>query len=154
MLNATPSATAAPSGASSAAAVPLPAAQPAAAPVPAQPVPLAQPAPAQHHAAKLHEDKGPEFHVLGGSGTAGATGVDARVNQLTIPLDQFAKQSGPDAEVRTSGGAMSVHAVFQLDAKTRELTVAIVNEDGQLVRLIPPDSVARMITAMATYRGR
>jgi hypothetical protein len=32
--------------------------------------------------------------------------------------------------------------------------VAIVNEDGQLVRLIPPESVARMITAMAAYRGR
>jgi hypothetical protein len=148
MFNATSSATAAPTGAPSAAAVPMPSVQPAV--VPAQP----QPAPAQPAPSKPHEDKSPDFHILGSGGTAGATGVEAKSNQVTIPLDQFAKQSGPDAAVHTAGGVMSVHAVFQLDAKTRELTVAIVNEDGQLVRLIPPESVSRMITAMAMYRGR
>ncbi|MFN8629878.1 MAG: hypothetical protein U0838_06010 [Chloroflexota bacterium] len=116
----------------------------------AQPVPLAQPAPAQHHAGKLHEDKGPVR--LGGSGTAGATGVDARVNQLTIPLDQFLRQSGPDAEVdlgrrheRTrSSGSTPRPASSPSRSSTRTT---------QPVRLIPPDSVARMITAMATYRA-
>jgi hypothetical protein len=78
----------------------------------------------------------------------------AAPSQLTVVLDQFARQSGPDAAVETPGGVVSVHAVFQLDARTRELTVAIVNEDGQLVRMIPPESVARMIAAMAAYRGR
>jgi hypothetical protein len=155
MFNATPTATAAPSGATAAAALPKPAAQPAAAAVPAQSAPVpAQAAPAQAQPAKPQADKAPEFHVLGTGGTAGATGVEAKPGQVTIPLDQFAKQSGPDAAVQTAGGTMSVHAVFQLDAKTRQLTVAIVNEDGQLVRLIPPESVSRMITAMATYRGR
>ena len=56
--------------------------------------------------------------------------------------------------MQTATGVVSVHAVFQLDARTRELSVAIVNEDGQLVRMIPPESVSRMIAAMATYRGR
>ena len=101
-----------------------------------------------------HEDRAPDFHVLGSDGTPGATGVGTSPNQVAIPLDQFAKQGGPDASVSTAGGVVSVHAVFQLDAKTRELTVAIVNENGQLVRMIPPESVARMITAMAAYRGR
>jgi uncharacterized FlaG/YvyC family protein len=78
----------------------------------------------------------------------------ARPGSVTVPLDQFAKQSGPDAAVQTAAGVVSVHAVFQLDAKTRELSVAIVSEDGQLIRMIPPESVARMIAAMATYRGR
>jgi hypothetical protein len=78
----------------------------------------------------------------------------ARNASVTVPLDDFAKQSGPDAAVQTAGGVVSVHAVFQLDAKTRELSVAIVSEDGQLIRMIPPKSVARMIAAMATYRGR
>ena len=83
-----------------------------------------------------------------------ATGVADRQDAVTVPLDQFSKQGGPDASVQTSGGIVSVHAVFQLDAKTRELSVAIVNEDGKLVRMIPPESVSRMIAAMAAYRGR
>lgn len=148
MFNAAPTATAVPAGTTSAAAspVPTPRAAPAAQP---QALPVVP-----HPASKSLEDSAPEFHVLGSSGTPGATGVAAKAGSLAIPLDQFAKQSGPDAAVQTASGVMSVHAVFQLDAKTRELTVAIVNEDGQLVRMIPPESVSRMITAMATYRGR
>jgi redox-sensitive bicupin YhaK (pirin superfamily) len=149
MLNAAPTATSVPAGTGSAAAAPqaAPNAAPAAARVPAPSV--------QHHpTANEPQAKDPEFHVLGSGGTAGATGVAQQPGTVTIPLDQFAKQSGPDASVQTAGGVVSVHAVFQLDAKTRELSVAIVNEDGQLVRMIPPDSVARMIAAMATYRGR
>ena len=147
MLNAASTAVNVPSGATATAAAPTPAPQPTPMPVLAQPV--------QHHqAAKEHEAKEPEFHVLGSSGTPGATGVADRQDAVTVPLDQFSKQGGPDASVQTSGGIVSVHAVFQLDAKTRELSVAIVNEDGKLVRMIPPESVSRMIAAMAAYRGR
>jgi len=147
MFNATPSATNVPSGASAAVAVPTPAPQTSPA--------GAQPLPAQHlQTPGDQKARAPEFHVLGSGGTAGATGVADRQNTVTIPLDQFAKQSGPDASVQTASGVVSLHAVFQLDAKTRELSVAIVNEDGQLVRMIPPESVARMIAAMAMYRGR
>jgi uncharacterized FlaG/YvyC family protein len=41
-----------------------------------------------------------------------------------------------------------------MDERTRELTVAVVDQDGNLIRMIPAESVARMITAMAAYRGR
>jgi hypothetical protein len=146
MLNAASTATNVPSGTSTAHAV--------AAPAPANPAATQPPAAQHRQAAKEPEAKGPEFHVLGSSGTAGATGVGDRPGSVTVPLDQFSKQSGPDASVQTAGGVVSVHAVFQLDAKTRELSVAIVNEDGQLVRMIPAESVSRMIAAMAMYRGR
>ncbi len=74
--------------------------------------------------------------------------------ELTVPLDQFAKRGGPDASVKTATGVVYVHAVFQMDPTTKEMSVSIVDEAGRLVRMIPPDSVARMIAAMATYRGR
>ena len=140
MLNAAPTAATAPNGASAGAAVPMARTAPAPAKTPAQ-----------------GDDKpAAEFRLAGsGASTAsGATGVMAARGAVTVPLDAFAKQSGPDAAVQTANGVVSVHAVFQLDARTRELTVAIVNEDGQLVRFIPPESVSRMIAAMAAYRGR
>jgi uncharacterized FlaG/YvyC family protein len=34
------------------------------------------------------------------------------------------------------------------------MSVSVVDEAGHLIRLIPPDSVAKMIAAMAAYRGR
>lgn len=75
--------------------------------------------------------------------------------KVVVPLDTFGKQGGPDAAVETGGGGMvQVHAVFQMDPTTRELTVSVVDADGRLIRMIPPDSVARMLAAMATYRGR
>jgi hypothetical protein len=149
MLNAAPTAASVPTGTTAASAGPTPALHASPVTVPAQPTA------AQHHEAAREQDaKNPEFHILGSGGTPGATGVADRPNSVSVPLDQFSRQSGPDASVKTATGVVSVHAVFQLDAKTRELSVAIVNEDGQLVRLIPPESVARMIAAMATYRGR
>ncbi len=84
----------------------------------------------------------------------GMTALGTARNRVVIPLDAFAKQAGPDVSVRTATGVVSAHAVFQMDARTRELTVAVVDQDGNLLRLIPPESVARMITAMAAYRGR
>jgi hypothetical protein len=102
------------------------------------------------------------LHVAGQGGTTsaaadaaqGMSALGTADNRVVIPLDAFSKRSGPDVSVRTENGIISAHAVFQVDAKTRELTVAVVDQDGNLLRLIPPDSVARMITAMAAYRGR
>jgi hypothetical protein len=96
------------------------------------------------------KDKAPELRMPG----SGAAAVTVRQGSVAVSLDNFAKRSGPDASIQTAAGVVSVHAVFQLDAKTRELSVMIVGEDGQLIRMIPPESVARMIAAMAAYRGR
>jgi hypothetical protein len=144
MLNAAPTATAAPTGATVVATVPTPTV-----PVPPTPAGAGQTAKDAKGQAEA-----PDVHVLGSGGTPGATGSADRTVGVTVPLDAFAKRSGPDATVRTVNGTVSVHAVFQLDDKTRQVTVAIVNEDGKLVRLIPPESVSRMIAAMAMYRGR
>lgn len=73
---------------------------------------------------------------------------------LTVQLDAFAKRAGPDVAVGTDGGMIRVHAVFQMDPATKEMSVSVVDESGRLVRMIPPDSVAKMIAAMAAYRGR
>jgi hypothetical protein len=73
---------------------------------------------------------------------------------VTVPLDAFAKRAGPDVAVAADNGIVRVHAVFQIDPSTKEMSVSVVDEAGRLVRMIPPDSVAKMIAAMAAYRGR
>jgi hypothetical protein len=146
-LNTTPTAAStAPTGAAGAVAVQV-------RPQPGAPVPLPYPTAPLPDPDAARQARTPDLH-LPGSDVSTATGVMARPGSVMVPLDQFAKQSGPDAAVQTAAGVVSVHAVFQLDAQTRELSVAIVSADGQLIRMIPPKSVARMIAAMATYRGR
>jgi len=143
-LNAAPTAAAAtPSGMAGSVAVPVRVPQ-------GVPVQLPYPASRADDAGRPRDDVAPEVSLPGSSPAAAADRAGAKA----IALDKFAKQGGPDAAVQTAAGVISVHAVFQLDAKTRELSVAIVSEDGQLIRMIPPESVARMIAAMATYRGR
>ena len=102
------------------------------------------------------------LHLAGTGGTTsasadaarGMTAIGASRGQVVIPLDAFARQGGPDVSIKTESGVVSAHAVFQMDARTRELTVAVVDQDGNLIRMIPAESVSRMITAMAAYRGR
>jgi hypothetical protein len=98
----------------------------------------------------------PELHLLGSASApvGDAAKVATPQRGVVVPLDQFAKQGGPDATVQTADGPVNVHVVFQLDSKTHQVSVAIVSQDGQLIRMIPPESVSRMIAAMATYRGR
>lgn len=88
-----------------------------------------------------------DLHLLG----VARTGQDGSV---TVPLDAFAKRAGPDVAVSADSGLVRVHAVFQMDPSTKEMSVSVVDEAGRLVRMIPPDSVAKMIAAMAAYRGR
>jgi hypothetical protein len=98
---------------------------------------------------------------LPGSG-AGAAGVEQmstiagprRDSHVTVPLDAFARRGGPDVAVKTDDGLVRAHAVFSIDPTTHEMSVSVVDEAGRLIRMIPPDSVAKMIAAMATYRGR
>jgi hypothetical protein len=91
--------------------------------------------------------------AAGAGSTQGAAAIGGQ-GAVTVPLDRFARQGGPDVAVRTASGLVRVHAVFQMDPSTRELTVSVVDEGGRLIRMIPSDSVARMIAAMASYRGR
>jgi hypothetical protein len=89
-----------------------------------------------------------DLHLLGVERTGGQDGA------VTVPLDAFSKRAGPDVAVTADAGPVRVHAVFQVDPSTREMSVSVVDEAGRLVRMIPPDSVAKMIAAMAAYRGR
>jgi hypothetical protein len=112
--------------------------------------------------AESKPEHGVDLHVKGAGGSTsaaidgprGMTAIPTGRTGAVVPLDAFSRQSGPDASIRTESGIVAFHAVFQIDAKTRELTVAVVDQDGNLIRMIPSESVARMITAMAAYRGR
>jgi hypothetical protein len=98
---------------------------------------------------------------IAGSGASGAAGADGATHaapvagpgSVIVALDRFARQAGPDVSMKTQDGLVRVHAVFQMDPSTRELTVSVVEEGGRLIRRIPTESVARMIAAMATSRG-
>jgi hypothetical protein len=57
----------------------------------------------------------------------------------------------PDAEVAIGATMVRVHAMFHVDPDTRRVQVSVVDENGHLIRLIPPDSVAQMLAAMASY---
>ena len=60
----------------------------------------------------------------------------------------------PDAEIAIANSLVRVHAMFQVDPKTKEVQVSVVDDRGRLIRIIPPDSVAQMIAAMASYARR
>jgi uncharacterized FlaG/YvyC family protein len=60
----------------------------------------------------------------------------------------------PDVEIAFDRGMVRVFAVFQVDPQTNEMQVSVVDDEGRLIRLIPPDSVAEMISAMAAYSRR
>ncbi len=78
----------------------------------------------------------------------------ARVPGNGRRLDEFSKEAGPDVKIDTPGGPVAMFAVFSVDPDTEEVRVAVVDESGRLVRLIPADSVAEMVNTMAAYRVR
>ena len=70
-------------------------------------------------------------------------------------LGQMATPAGaPDVELEINQTMVRVYAVFQVDPETKELQVSVVDDEGRLVRMIPPHSVAEMISAMASYSRR
>ncbi len=92
--------------------------------------------------------------------TAITSGVAA---PLTLPatttsggetrLDEFSRRAGPDVAYTKAGVQTEVYAVFNIDPKTHELRISVVDASGRLVRMIPPESVGEMLAAMANYRG-
>lgn len=72
---------------------------------------------------------------------------------VAIERDRFSKRAGPDVSFKTSKGVNEVYAVFSVDPKSKELRVAVVDADGRLVRMIPPESVAEMLANMERYRA-
>ena len=59
-----------------------------------------------------------------------------------------------DAEILIGADLVRVHAMFQIDPATKEIHVSVVDDRGRLIRMIPPDSVAQMLAAMASYANR
>lgn len=57
----------------------------------------------------------------------------------------------PDVEIAIANLLVRVHARFHVDPETKEVQVTVVDDRGKLIRLIPPESVSEMISAMASY---
>lgn len=87
----------------------------------------------------------PPVHLPALPGTPGAPGAPA---QAPTPA------ASPDVDIALNDAMLRVFAVFQVDPVTHEMHVSVVDEAGRLVRLIPPDSVAQMISEMAAYSRR
>lgn len=68
--------------------------------------------------------------------------------------DEFSEQAGPDVRVDGPDGPVAMFAVFSVDPETDEVRVAVVDEQGRLVRLIPADSVSEMVATMHSYQAR
>jgi hypothetical protein len=66
-------------------------------------------------------------------------------------LDEFSKKAGPDVAYTKAGVQTEVYAVFNIDPKTHELRISVVDSAGRLLRMIPPESVGEMLAAMANY---
>jgi hypothetical protein len=64
--------------------------------------------------------------------------------------DPFSARAGADVSYRN----LSTYAVFRYNAEKHTTQVAVYSEEGRLVRLIPPGSVAEMVSAMSSYRPR
>ena len=83
------------------------------------------------------------------------------VSGVALPLpvsgvggeDSFARQAGPDVVMSVGGADVRVYTHFSVDPETHEVQVAIVDQAGRLLRMIPPKGVAQMIEAMNAYGG-
>lgn len=68
-------------------------------------------------------------------------------------LDEFSAQAGPDVKIDGPAGPVAMFAVFTVDPETDEVRVAVIDDQGRLVRVIPPDSVSEMVATMQSYRA-
>ena len=85
------------------------------------------------------------------------TGIGGPTRSATRPSGPTAPppaEHAPDAEIAIANSIVRVHAMFHVDPETRRVQVSVVDEDGKLVRLIPPESVSEMLAAMAAYPAR
>ena len=60
----------------------------------------------------------------------------------------------PDAEIAIADTLVRVHAMFHVDPETKRVQVSVVDDQGRLIRMIPPDSVSEMMAAMSAYPTR
>ena len=85
----------------------------------------------------------------------------AAVSGVAVPLpaggaagdDPFARHDGPVVVMNLSGAEVRVYTHFSVDPDTHEVQVAIVDQAGRLVRMIPPNRVRQMLDAMNAYGG-
>ena len=68
-------------------------------------------------------------------------------------LDEFARRAGPDVAVGSGPEAVKVYAIFAVDPDTNRMRVRVVDDTGRLIRMIPAESVAKMIAAMTGYKS-
>lgn len=72
-------------------------------------------------------------------------------------IDAFSKLAGPDVAIGSGSAEVRAYAVFDVDPATGKVRIKVVDDTGQLIRLIPSESVAAMLAAMADaaiYVGR
>ena len=86
-----------------------------------------------------------------------STGVaPAAIPQLStakpVEKDRFASQAGPDVAFKGPDGLTEAYAVFSVDPVSKQLRVMVVDGNGQILRAIPPSSVAQMMESMGRYR--
>jgi hypothetical protein len=67
--------------------------------------------------------------------------------------DDFVDTAGPDIRVDGPDGPTSLSAIFTVDPDTAEVQVAVVDDRGRLVRLIPQDSLSELLITMHRYGG-
>jgi hypothetical protein len=89
--------------------------------------------------------------ALVATGTAPAV-VPQFIPQAVGGKDRFARQAGPDVSFKGPNGPTEAYAVFQIDPESKRLQVMVVDAEGQVLRVIPPRSVAQMIESMSRYR--
>jgi hypothetical protein len=82
---------------------------------------------------------------------SGADEVKPVVPGLGRGPDGEPGRAAPDVSVSTHGGEHPSYVSFDVDPKTHELHISVLDGDGRVVRVIPPDSVAQMMSAMARY---
>ena len=97
-------------------------------------------------------------------GSGGGTAPTAELSLLGVPGRPRVRRHGPARRLREARrprrrrehrqGPGPRPRRLPVDPSTKEMIVSVVDEAGRLVRMIPPDSVAKMIAAMAAYRGR
>jgi hypothetical protein len=87
-----------------------------------------------------------ELVPMTGTGTSSRPGPRTADRGASAPVN-----AAPDAEIAIADTLVRVHAMFQVDPKTNKVRVSVVDENGKLVRLIPPESVSEMLAAMAAY---
>jgi FlaG protein len=84
----------------------------------------------------------PELAPLGGAG---------RTPRRSPATHDAPAEPSPDVEIALADTLIRVHTLFRVDPTTNEVKVTVVDDEGQVVRMIPAESVAEMIAAMDSY---